>query len=125
MEQPALRRRGRHAPEPVKKRARPHRPLPASAVRPGQRPAAPPARPPTPPAPAVETLNGDPDGLKREELQKALDGAMAGFSRLLRTATGLRRNVALSFDADPAGGAQQREGVGRRRRRPRSASPRW
>lgn len=70
------------------------------------RPAAPAAPPPAPkPAePAVETLNGDPEGLKREDLQNTLDAAMDRFTGCV-DAQGTTK-VALSFDADPAGGAQ-------------------
>jgi hypothetical protein len=88
-------------PEPVKKR----NVAPAPRAWPS-RPAAPVAPPPAPkpPEPAIETLNGDREGLKREDLQNALDGAMDRFSACVDS-TGTTR-VALSFDADPSGGAQ-------------------
>jgi hypothetical protein len=89
------------APEPVKKRnvAPPPRAWPS-------RPAAAVAPPPAPkaPEPAIDTLNGDPAGLKREDLQNALDGAMDRFSACVDSPGTTR--VALSFDADPSGGAQ-------------------
>jgi hypothetical protein len=89
------------APEPVKKRnvAPPPRAWPS---RPAAQVAPPPA--PKPAEPAIETLNGDPQGLKREDLQNALDGAMDRFSACVDSAGTTR--VALSFDADPSGGAQ-------------------
>lgn len=70
------------------------------------RPAAPATPPPAPKeaAPAVDTLNGDPEGLKREDLQNRLDAAMDRFSACV-DAPGTTR-VALSFDVAPEGGAQ-------------------
>jgi hypothetical protein len=67
---------------------------------------APVARPAAAPdtRPAVETLNGDPNGLKREDLQKELDGAMPALAACFDGSEG-SSNVALSFDADPAGKA--------------------
>jgi hypothetical protein len=102
VEQPVL-DPGPPPPEPPKKQRRFPPPPPAW---PSSRPAAeaPTAPAPKPPEPAVETLNGDPQGLKREDLQNALDGAMDRFSGCV-DGTGTTR-VALSFDADPAGSAQ-------------------
>jgi hypothetical protein len=56
--------------------------------------------------PAIETLNGDPNGLAREELQKALDAAMPAFARCFESSEG-SVNVSLSFDAEPAGEASK------------------
>jgi hypothetical protein len=68
-------------------------------------------RPPTPKlaarpdaAPAPATLNGDPKGLEREALQKILDAAMPAFAACFDGVQG-SHTVALSFDADPAGRA--------------------
>jgi hypothetical protein len=90
-------------------------PAPPQAQAPA-RPRAPqrPAWPSSAPAPAaapvaretaapVDTLNGDPNGLKREDLQAALDGAMTRFSGCV-DAPGTTQ-LALSFDADPEGKA--------------------
>jgi hypothetical protein len=88
-------------PEPVKKRKF----APPPPAWPAAKPAAPTPPPPPPPAaPAVETLNGDPEGLKREDLQNRLDAAMDRFTACV-DAPGTTR-VALSFDAAPEGGAQ-------------------
>jgi hypothetical protein len=56
--------------------------------------------------PAVDTLNGDPQGLKREALQKALDAAMPSFAACFDGSQG-SVNVALSFDVDPSGRASK------------------
>jgi hypothetical protein len=71
------------------------------------RPSDPPARLPRTPdaAPPAETLNGDPEGLKREALQKALDAAMPAFAACFDGSQG-SVNVSLSFDADPSGRAR-------------------
>lgn len=88
-------------PEPVAKRKSPP-PPPAWPKSPTPPPA--PAAPPPAAAPAVETLNGDPNGLKREDLQAALDGAMDRFAGCVNGAG--TTQVALSFDAGPAGKAE-------------------
>ncbi len=54
--------------------------------------------------PAVETLNGDPNGLKREDLQKVMDGAMPALAGCFEGSEG-SISVAVSFDADPGGKA--------------------
>ena len=92
---------GPPVPEPVKPRKFAP-PPPAWPSRPAA-PAPPPAAPKEA-APAVETLNGDPDGLKREDLQNKLDAAMDRFSACV-DAPGTT-HVALSFEAAPEGGAQ-------------------
>ena len=66
---------------------------------------APPAPPSPPPAAPVETLNGDPEGLRREDLQKTLDAALPSLASCFDGAVG-SVSVALSFDADPAGKAE-------------------
>jgi hypothetical protein len=89
----------------VKKAPRPNRPWAPTAF--ASDPAPPPAQVAAKPdaaRPVVETLNGDPNGLKREDLQKILDGAMPAFAACFeKSETSV--NVGLSFDADPAGGA--------------------
>jgi hypothetical protein len=50
----------------------------------------------------VETLNGDPNGLKREDLQKAVDAVMPTLAACFDNAEGAG-SVAVSFDADPGG----------------------
>jgi hypothetical protein len=49
----------------------------------------------------VATLNGDPNGLKQEDLQRALDGAVGSLASCFKA--GGPSNVGLSFDADPSG----------------------
>jgi hypothetical protein len=85
-------------------------PAPKPADKPARKrwgfdPPAPPARKP-PPAAVVDpnSLNGDPNGLKRDDLQKALDGAMPRFTACFDATPG-SVNVSLSFDADPEGKA--------------------
>jgi hypothetical protein len=51
---------------------------------------------------ASDTLNGDPNGLKQEVLQKALDGLMPRFSTCFESTEG-SVNVGLSFEVDPSG----------------------
>jgi hypothetical protein len=51
---------------------------------------------------AADTLNGDPNGLKQEELQKALDGLMPRFGSCFESTEG-SVNVGLSFEVDPSG----------------------
>jgi hypothetical protein len=53
--------------------------------------------------PPVNTLNGDPAGLKKEDLRRALDGAMAGLATCFGSEPG--GGAGLSFDADPSGKA--------------------
>ncbi len=60
-----------------------------------------PARPDAAPA---GTLNGDPNGLKREALQQVLDAAMPSFAACFDGSQG-SLTVSLSFDADPSGRA--------------------
>ena len=88
-------------PEPVAKRKFPPPPpaWPKSPAPPAAAPAAPP-----PPAAPIETLNGDPNGLKREDLQAALDGAMDRFAGCVDAAG--TTQVALSFDAAADGKAE-------------------
>jgi hypothetical protein len=99
-EQPVL-----QAPPPE---ARPAPPPPPKAAKPakarwGFDAPAPPRRQADPqPAVASDTLNGDPNGLKREDLQKTLDAAMPRFTSCFDSATG-SVNVSLTFDAGPDG----------------------
>jgi hypothetical protein len=88
-------------PEPAKKRK-----VASAPAWPSSRPSTPTPTPsaPGPEQPAVETLNGDPEGLKREDLQNILDAAMDRFTACV-DAPGTTR-VALSFDADPSGSPQ-------------------
>jgi hypothetical protein len=51
---------------------------------------------------AVDTLNGDPKGLTREDLQKAVDAVMPTIAACFDGAEGAG-SVAVSFDADPGG----------------------
>lgn len=51
----------------------------------------------------VNSLNGDPAGLKKEDLRRALDGAMAGLATCFGSEPG--GGAGLSFDADPSGKA--------------------
>lgn len=53
----------------------------------------------------VNTLNGDPKGLKREELRAALEAAMPSFAACLQSSSGAA-TVGLTFDAQPDGSAQ-------------------
>jgi hypothetical protein len=100
-EQPVL-----QTPPPEAKPAPP--PLPPRAAKPAKQrwgfdpPAPPPRRQPAEPAVAVDTLNGDPNGLKRDDLQKALDAAMPRFTSCFGSATG-SVNVSLTFDATAEG----------------------
>jgi hypothetical protein len=52
--------------------------------------------------PAANTLNGDPDGLKQEDLQKAIDAVMPTIAACFDGAEGAG-SVTVSFDADPSG----------------------
>jgi hypothetical protein len=93
------------APPPVKqvkKAPRPNRPWPSSSAFASDQMAAQPRAAPDAARPAVETLNGDPNGLKREDLQKILDGAMPAFAACFDKAE-RSVNLALSFDAEAAG----------------------
>jgi hypothetical protein len=92
-------------------------------------PAAPPRRAPTREAPAAAseipapstpgavaiaaardagpaTLNGDPGGLKREDLNRAIDAVMPGFAGCFQGGPAPGGPVGLAFDADPSGRAQ-------------------
>lgn len=84
-------------------------PAPAPAPRraaptPSRAPAWPPpeaAPAPTPEAPPpVLTLNGDPKGLRREDVNRMIDGMMPALAGCLQAAGGA---VAISFTADPSG----------------------
>ncbi len=68
-----------------------------------------PASPPAPAAPAppvapADTLNGDPKGPKREELSRALDGALPGLGRCF-DGGGAAGSVGLAFEVEPSGRA--------------------
>jgi hypothetical protein len=54
-------------------------------------------------APTVDTLNGDPKGLKREEVSTALQKALPALAPCLQGSGGA--NVGLSFEAAPEGRA--------------------
>jgi hypothetical protein len=56
-------------------------------------------------APRADTLNGDPGGPKRADMQKAIDRAMPSFQSCFREATG-SVNVSLSFSAAASGRAE-------------------
>jgi hypothetical protein len=93
------------APQPVARKPAP-RPAPWRSAFASDKPREPVARLPRQPdaGPPPETLNGDPNGLKREALQKALDGAMPAFAACFDGSQG-SMSVSLSFDADPGGKA--------------------
>lgn len=61
-----------------------------------------PATSPAEAAAAPGTLNGDPKGLRRAELQRALDGALPGLASCFRGESP-PGSVGLSFEADPSG----------------------
>lgn len=55
----------------------------------------------------VETLNGDPNGLKREDLNNALQGSLPSLAGCFQSeGAGGPPSVGLSFDADGTGKAQ-------------------
>lgn len=88
----------------------PARPAPApAAVRrpwPAEPRAAPPATPDAARVTTIETLNGDPNGLKREDLNSALQGALPGLAGCFQGEGAGPPVVGLSFDADGGGKAQ-------------------
>jgi hypothetical protein len=57
-------------------------------------------------APRADTLNGEPGGPGRADMQKAIDRAMPSFQPCFREATG-SVNVSLAFSAAPSGRAEQ------------------
>jgi hypothetical protein len=57
-------------------------------------------------APRADTLNGEPGGPKRADMQKAIDSAMPSFQPCFREAKG-SVNVSLAFSAAPSGRAEQ------------------
>jgi hypothetical protein len=109
-EQPVARAAPPPPPEPEAKVARPRATsgysFPTSAAPiPTRAPAAPAPRGSPDAAVAAGTLNGDPKGLRREELSRALDGALPNLATCFETQGG-PASVGLSFDADPSGGAR-------------------
>jgi hypothetical protein len=54
---------------------------------------------------ALTTLNGDPNGLKQVDLQRALDGALPGLASCFQGSSGAT-GAGLAFDADPSGRAR-------------------
>jgi hypothetical protein len=95
---------------PAPKAAKAPAPRPAPAPWPSEAPArkaAPTAAPAAAEKPALpaDTLNGDPRGLRRDDLGRALDGALGSLASCFPpgSASG---GVSLSFDADPSGRAR-------------------
>ncbi len=93
------------APAPKPTPRRPPPPAFGGSVAGEAAPASPPApAAPAPPVAPADTLNGDPKGPKREELSRALDGALPGLARCFDGGGGAG-SVGLAFDVEPSGRA--------------------
>jgi hypothetical protein len=105
-EQPVARQEMQAAPAEAKPLAKPAPPTTYTFSTSGETPA-PVARRPLPPDPAapVTSLNGDPKGLQREDLSRAMNGVLPSLANCFQEPGG-PSGVGLSFEADPSGKAR-------------------
>jgi hypothetical protein len=105
-EQPVARQQMQAAPVEAPAKAKPVAPTTYTFSTSGETPPPPVARRALPPdAAPITSLNGDPKGLQREDLGRAMNGVLPSLVNCFQE-PGAPSSVGLSFEADPSGKAR-------------------